>query len=186
MRSNTALATRLNSAPAMRSNELAFLQHALSTTALTSVNRVKWFKEPSLKRNRKLYFKKLPTQNSLNTATNINSKGTWFLFISSIFSAFVLVFPRSAVLKAERRNRRRRRCGTTVQWCQIRAALHRTTDSGGIRTQKASDVRVSTVFRVPSYSRRVQTYYLLFYSLTPCDWQPESLRIFESHFIIRV
>jgi len=91
-----------------------------------------------------------------------------------------------AVLKAERRNRRRRRCGTTVQWCQIRAALHRTTDSGGIRTQKASDVRVSTVFRVPSYSRRIQTYYLLFYSLTPCDWQPESLRIFESHFIIRV
>jgi len=95
-------------------NILAFSQHTLTSTALPlslSLSQYysshfrephKWFKEPqSLKRNRELYFEKLSTQNSLNTATDINSKGKSFLFISSIFSPRLYRFPRSAALKAE-------------------------------------------------------------------------------------
>jgi len=61
---------------------------------------------------------------------------------------------------------------------KIRAAQH----DGGTRTQKASHVRVSTVFWLPSYSRRVQTYYLLFYFFTSCDcWIFESLILILSY-----
>jgi len=54
---------------------------------------------------------------------------------------------------------------------QIRAAQHQATDDGGTRTRKTSHVCISTAFRLPSYGivRRVQTYYLLSYSLTPYD-----------------
>jgi len=61
----------------------------------------------------------------------------------------------------------------------VMSVSRRATSSNGrrTRTRKANHVRMCTAFRLPSYNRRIQTYYLLSYSLTSCDCCP---RAFES------
>jgi len=107
-------ATRSNIAPATRSSEPLFSQHALTSTALSLSFSTcshfrqphKWFKEPQnlLKRTENFIFKSYPLR-TLNIKQNISKEHRSFFISSTFFPRSYWFFPLSAALKTERLRR---------------------------------------------------------------------------------